>query len=56
MSEVRDYIVKLNELWSDMNANGMRDSLANITQLSYLVFLKRIDAIHSRKEATAALF
>ena len=56
MSAVRDYIEKLNELWSEMNANGMRDSLANITQLSYLVFLKRIDTIHSRKEAAAALF
>ena len=56
MNEARDYILKLNTLWSDMISNGMNDPLVNITQLSYLIFLKKIDLIQQRKEATALLF
>lgn len=56
MPEAKEYIRKLDILWEAMLGNGMNDSLNNIAQLSYLIFLKRIDLIESKKEATAALF
>lgn len=56
MLETNDYLFQLDTLWSGMSANGMNDSLNNIAQISYLIFLKRIDLIQAKKEATAALF
>lgn len=56
MPETKNNIKKLDILWEDMLGNGMTDSLNNIAQLSYLIFLKKIDIVQSRKEATAALF
>ncbi len=56
MPETKEYISQLDMLWSEMLSNGMSDSLDNIAQISYLIFLKKIDRIQAKKEATAALF
>lgn len=49
-------ISKLNNLWSDLVSGGMNDSFEIVSQLSVLIFLKRLDSIQNLKEANAAFW
>lgn len=52
-----DYIrSRINVLWDSLSANGMKNSLESIEQLSYLIFFKRIDTIQIKKEQIAEMF
>lgn len=47
---------KIDKIWQGMYDNGMSDAKTNITQITYLFFIKMLDDIQLKKEATANIF
>ena len=46
---------KINTLWDKLWAGGLSNPLDAIEQLSYLIFLKRLDEAETRRERSARL-
>ena len=45
---------KIDRIWDIMWSGGISNPLSVIEQLTYLLFIKRLDELHTRKEAKAA--
>ncbi len=48
--------VKIDAIWQGMWDNGMADAKTNITQITYLLFIKMLDDAQIKKEAAANAF
>ncbi|MEX2488125.1 MAG: class I SAM-dependent DNA methyltransferase [Pseudomonadales bacterium] len=46
--------LKVDRIWDTMWSGGISNPLSVIEQLTYLLFIKRLDELHTRKEAKAA--
>ena len=46
---------KVDKIWDTMWSKGISNPLSVIEQLTYLLFIKRLDELHTLKEAKAAL-
>lgn len=47
---------KIDAIWQGMWDNGMADAKTNITQITYLLFIKMLDDAQIKKEANANAF
>lgn len=47
---------KIDAIWQGMWDNGMADAKTNITQITYLLFIKMLDDAQLKKEANANAF
>src|SRR5574344_2839782 len=47
---------KIDAIWQGMWDNGMADAKTNITQITYLLFIKMLDDAQIKKEKNANLF
>ena len=47
---------KIDAIWQGMQDNGMADAKTNITQITYLLFIKMLDDAQIQKEANANVF
>ena len=47
---------KIDAIWQGMWDNGMADAKTNITQITYLLFIKMLDDAQIKKEANANFF
>ena len=45
---------KVDSIWNTMWSGGISNPLSVIEQLTYLLFIKRLDELHTLKEAKAA--
>ena len=45
---------KVDRIWDTMWSGGISNPLSVIEQLTYLLFIKRLDELHTLKEAKAA--
>ena len=45
---------KVDKIWDTMWSKGISNPLSVIEQLTYLLFIKRLDELHTLKEAKAA--
>ncbi len=45
---------KVDKIWDTMWSGGISNPLSVIEQLTYLLFIKRLDELHTLKEAKAA--
>ena len=45
---------KVDNIWNTMWSGGISNPLSVIEQLTYLLFIKRLDELHTLKEAKAA--
>ncbi len=45
---------RVDKIWDTMWAGGIANPLAVIEQLTYLLFIKRLDELHTLKERKAA--
>ena len=45
---------KVDSIWNTMAAGGIANPLSVIEQLTYLLFIKRLDELHTLREAKAA--
>ena len=45
---------KVDKIWDTMWSGGISNPLSVIEQLTYLLFIKRLDELHTLKEAQAA--
>ena len=45
---------KIDAIWDTMCSGGISNPLSVIEQLTYLLFIKRLDELHTLKEAKAA--
>ena len=44
---------KIDSIWDTMWSGGISNPLSVIEQLTYLLFIKRLDELHTRKEGKA---
>jgi len=47
---------KVDKIWNTMWSGGISNPLSVIEQLTYLLFIKRLDELHTLKEAKAARY
>lgn len=45
---------KVDNIWNTMWSGGISNPLSVIEQLTYLLFIKRLDEVHTLKESKAA--